>query len=235
MHATKRGPTANRLLSALPAKTLKQMLANCEAVDLQLADVLSRPGKPVAHVYFPTDSFISLLAPIDGHGGLEVGMIGNEGMFGAGLILGVDASPLSALVQGAGTALRMTASRFRRELDESPALRVRLNRYVHVLLNQLAQTAACTRFHLLEARLARWLLMTRDRAHSEEFYLTHDFLSHMLGVQRVGVTRAASSLQRRKLISYTRGVLKVLDRGGLQAAACTCYRVDKKIYERTLG
>jgi len=235
VHATKRGPTANRLLSALPAKTLKQMLANCEAVDLQLADVLSRPGKPVAHVYFPTDSFISLLAPIDGHGGLEVGMIGNEGMFGAGLILGVDASPLSALVQGAGTALRMTASRFRRELDESPALRVRLNRYVHVLLNQLAQTAACTRFHLLEARLARWLLMTRDRAHSEEFYLTHDFLSHMLGVQRVGVTRAASSLQRRKLISYTRGVLKVLDRGGLQAAACTCYRVDKKIYERTLG
>lgn len=235
MHATKRGPTANRLLSALPAKTLKQMLANCEAVDLQLADVLSRPGKPVAHVYFPTDSFISLLAPIDGHGGLEVGMIGNEGMFGAGLILGVDASPLSALVQGAGTALRMTASRFRRELDESPALRVRLNRYVHVLLNQLAQTAACTRFHLLEARLARWLLMTRDRAHSEEFYLTHDFLSHMLGVQRVGVTRAASSLQRRKLISYTRGVLKVLDRGGLQAAACTCYSVDKKIYERTLG
>ena len=235
MHATKRGPTANRLLSALPAKTLKQMLANCEAVDLQLADVLSRPGKPIAHVYFPTDSFISLLAPIDGHGGLEVGMIGNEGMFGAGLILGVDASPLSALVQGAGTALRMTASRFRRELDESPALRVRLNRYVHVLLNQLAQTAACTRFHLLEARLARWLLMTRDRAHSEEFYLTHDFLSHMLGVQRVGVTRAASSLQRRKLITYTRGVLKVLDRGGLQAAACTCYRVDKKIYERTLG
>jgi len=235
VHATKRGPTANRLLSALPAKTLKQMLANCEAVDLQLADVLSRPGKPIAHVYFPTDSFISLLAPIDGHGGLEVGMIGNEGMFGAGLILGVDASPLSALVQGAGTALRMTASRFRRELDESPALRVRLNRYVHVLLNQLAQTAACTRFHLLEARLARWLLMTRDRAHSEEFYLTHDFLSHMLGVQRVGVTRAASSLQRRKLITYTRGVLKVLDRGGLQAAACTCYRVDKKIYERTLG
>jgi CRP-like cAMP-binding protein len=235
MQRTKRGPTANRLLAALPGKNLKHLLANSESIDLTFADVLCVPGDPIRHVYFPMDSFISLVAPIDGYAGLEVGMIGSEGMFGIGLILGVELSPMHALVQGAGPALRMDAIRFRRELEDSPALYRGLNRYLYVLISQLAQTAACTRFHVVEARLARWLLMTRDRAHSDEFYLTQDFLSHMLGVRRVGVTKAAGSFQKRKLISYSRGIIKVLDRSGLQAAACGCYLADKKIYDRILG
>jgi CRP-like cAMP-binding protein len=229
------GPTANRLLAALPGKNLEHLLASCESIDLIFADVLSEPGDRIEHVYFPTDSFISLVAPVDGYAGLEVGMIGTEGMFGIGLVLGVDASPMHALVQGAGPALRINAKRFRRELDDSLALRQGLNRYLYVLITQLAQTAACTRFHVVEARLARWLLMTSDRANSDEFYLTQDFLSHMLGVRRVGVTKAAGSLQKRELISYSRGVITILDRSGLQAAACGCYLADKKTYDRVLG
>jgi CRP-like cAMP-binding protein len=224
-------PTTNRLLAALPGRALARVLANCESVDLVFADVVCLPGDRIHHVYFPTDSFISLVAPVDGYAGLEVGMVGREGMFGVSLMLGVDVSPLHALVQGAGPALRMNAGRFRRELAASLALRQGLNRYVYVLISQLAQTAACTRFHVVEARLARWLSMTRDRAGSDEFYLTQEFLSHMLGVRRVGVTKAASSLQRRKLIRYSRGVISVLDRNGLQGAACGCYLADKKTYD----
>jgi len=232
---TKRGTTANRLLAALPDKNLKHLLANCEPIDLIFADVLCVPGDRVRHVYFPTDSLISLVAPVDGHAGLEVGMVGSEGMFGIGLLLGVDVSPMHALVQGAGPALKMNAERFRRELEDTPALQRRLNRYLYVLISQLAQTAACTRFHVVEARVARWLSMTRDRARSDELCLTQDFLSHMLGVRRVGVTKAAGSLQKRKLIGYSRGVITVLDRSGLQAAACGCYLADKKTYDRILG
>ena len=234
MRSAIRAPATNRLLAALPDKTSAQMLANCESVDLVFADVLCLPGDRIQHVYFPTESFISLVAPVDGYAGLEVGMVGSEGMFGVSLMLGVDVSPLHALVQGAGQALRMNATRFRRQLASSRALRQGLNRYTYVLISQLAQTAACTRFHVVEARLARWLSMTRDRAGSDEFYLTQEFLSHMLGVRRVGVTKAASSLQKHKLISYSRGVISILDRNGLEAAACGCYLADKKTYDKIM-
>ena len=227
--------TGNRLLNALPEGSFEHLSANCEAVDLTFGDVLSLPGDRIRHVYFPTDSFISLVAPVDGYAGLEVGMVGTEGMFGIGLLLGVDFSTIHALVQGSGPALRMNADQFRRELDHGPALKKALNRYLYVLFSQLAQTAACTRFHAVEPRLARWLLMTADRAHSDEFYLTQEFLSHMLGVRRVGVTNAAGSLQKRKLIRYSRGAMIILDRGGLEAAACGCYLADKKTYARILG
>jgi CRP-like cAMP-binding protein len=232
---THSGTTANRLLATLPAKSLERLLANCESVDLIFADVLCVPGDRIRHVYFPTDSFISLVAQVDGFAGLEVGMVGSEGMFGIGLLLGVDVSPLHALVQGAGPALRINADQFHRELEDIPALQQGLNRYLYVLLSQLAQTAACTRYHVVEARLARWLLMTHDRARSDEFYLTQDFLSHMLGVRRVGVTKAAGSLQKQKLISYNRGIIMILDRNGLEAAACGCYLADNQIYDRVLG
>ena len=234
MRSAIRAPATNRLLAALPDKTSAQMLANCESVDLVFADVLCLPGDRIHHVYFPTESFISLVAPVDGYAGLEVGMVGSEGVFGVSLMLGVDVSPLHALVQGAGQALRMNATRFRRQLASSRALRQGLNRYTYVLISQLAQTAACTRFHVVEARLARWLSMTRDRAGSDEFYLTQEFLSHMLGVRRVGVTKAASSLQKHKLISYSRGVISILDRNGLEAAACGCYLADKKTYDKIM-
>jgi CRP-like cAMP-binding protein len=187
------------------------------------------------YVYFPIQSFVSLIAPLEGHVGLEVGLVGDEGMVGSSLLLGVEAAPMDALVQGAGSAWRMATPALLKELSRSPPLRQLLNRYLYVTLTQLAQTAACTRFHLVEARLARWLLMTRDRAHDDKFYITHAFLSHMLGVRRAGITRAAVALRKRKLIHYSRGVLTVVDGDGLERSACSCYMTLKNDYTRVLG
>jgi CRP-like cAMP-binding protein len=226
---------ANRLVTVLPRKDRLRLLASCEQVDLTFADVLSNPGERIRHVYFPLSGFVSLLIPVDGHPSLEAELVGNEGMLGVPLVLGVDISPLQAVVQGSGAVLRISAAGFRRELETSRALRRGVNRYIYVLMAHLAQSAACIRFHVLDARLARWLLMTHDRAHSDRFHLTHEFLAKMLGVRRVGVTNAAGLLQKRKLLSYSRGEITVLDRHGLEAASCTCYRTGKDMYERVLG
>ncbi|GAB2888572.1 Crp/Fnr family transcriptional regulator [Paralcaligenes sp. KSB-10] len=225
---------ANRLIAGLPRKDRDQFLAHCEPVELALAEILAEPGERIRHIYFPKNSFISLVAPIDGRASLEVGLVGDEGMLGISLLLGVNVSPLHALVQGSGSALRMSAVSFRRELELSAALQQRLKRYLYVILGQLAQTAACTRFHVVEQRLARWLLMTQDRAHSNTFHITHEFLAYMLGVRRVGVTKAATSLQNQKLISYSRGNITILDLDGLNKASCSCYEVDKAGYTHTM-
>jgi CRP-like cAMP-binding protein len=214
---------ANTLLAALPRKSYLRLLPDLVPVELGFGEILYEPGKPIRNVYFPNQSLVSLLTLVEGHLALEVGLVGREGMVGVPLALGIDASPVRALVQGAGPALRMNAARFRRVLSRSPPLQRELNRYVYTLMAQISQTAGCNRFHVVQSRLARWLLMTRDRVRSGTFRMTHEFLSHMLGVRRVGVTEAAGALQQRKLIEYSRGNITILDHPGLQKAACACY------------
>ncbi|WP_029525386.1 Crp/Fnr family transcriptional regulator [Polaromonas glacialis] len=225
----------NHLIEMLPVADRSRLLALCEPVELVLSEVLCEPGKPTRHVYFPTQGYISLVALVDGSPGVEVGMVGREGMLGAQLVLGVATVPLHALVQGQGTAWRIATAPFKRELARSAALRRGLNRYLYVLMAQQASSAACLRFHLIGQRLARWLLMSQDRAHSDSFHLTHEFLAYMLGMRRVGITAAASALQRDGLIEYHRGEITVLDRSGLEAAACSCYATSEQTYSDLLG
>jgi len=225
----------NHLVELLPRVDRQRLLAACESVDLRLGEVLCERGDAVRHVYFPIDGFISLLMQSDQHPSLEVGMVGREGMVGAALLLGVGAEPLQALVQGAGSTLRMSKAAFDKELELSPALRRVVGRFVFVRLSQMAGLAACLRFHLIGPRLARWLLMSQDRAHAAQLHVTHEFLAAMLGVRRVGITAAAGELARQGLISYHRGELKVLDRAGLEQASCTCYATDRSIYHEHLS
>ncbi len=227
----RRASIENSLLAAVPSKEYRRLLAGLEPVTLTFGEVLYEPGETIGHVYFPGASLVSLLTLADGHLALEVGLIGREGMVGIPLVLGQNVSSVRALVQGSGTAMRMASARFLEEFRRSLALQEELYRYTHALMAQISQTAACNRFHVVEMRLARWLLMTHDRVKSDRFRMTHEFLGHMLGVRRVGVTKAAQVLQKRKLISYSRGDITVLDRSGLEAAACQCYDVVKDMHD----
>jgi CRP-like cAMP-binding protein len=227
--------TDNNLIAQLPNRDRAALLAIAKAVPLDLGAAMYTPGDPTRHVYFPTLGFISLVTATGDEPGLEVGMVGSEGMLGAQLALGVSTIPLRAIVQGEGSALRIDAAPFRRLLADSKALQSGLNRYLYVLMAQLATSAACTRFHGVGPRLARWLLMSHDRAHADTFRLTHEFLAFMLGVRRVGITGAASELQRLGLIRYRRGLIHVLDRTGLEQAACSCYAADRSAYVRMFG
>lgn len=225
----------NRLMHCLPRAERARLLGLAEEVPLVLSQVLGEPGSPTRHVYFPTSGFVSLVAVVAGSPGLEVGMVGREGMLGVQRVLGVAAAPLRALVQGPGLAWRIGASDFRDELARSPPLRRVLDRYVYVLMLQMTHSAGCLRFHMIGPRLARWLLMSQDRANADSFSVTQEFLAYMLGVRRVGVTSAAGALQRSGLIEYHRGRITVRDRPGLEKAACGCYAADRRVYAAQLA
>jgi CRP-like cAMP-binding protein len=231
MHIPNRASLANRLLAALPRKDGRRLVDELEPVVLTYGEVLYEPGEQIGHVYFPNDCIVSLLTLVDQHQALEVGLVGREGMVGIPLALEIRVSPVRALVQGTGTAMRMKAAPFLKAFRQSHALQRELHRYTYSLMAQITQTAACNRFHIVEARLARWLLMTHDRAQSSSFRLTQEFLAQMLGVRRVGVTKAARALQQSGLISYSRGNITILDRKGLEAASCSCYEIVKDMHE----
>ncbi len=225
----------NRLIERLPRKERHGLLAGGKLMDLAVGDILCEPDQPYRHAYFPLTGFISLVATVRGHQPLEIGMIGNEGMLGATLVLGVGNALLRGVVQGEGTALRVSVPNLRRGLRDSPGLVRALNRYLYVSVAQLSQTAACTRFHEVEARLVRWLLMTHDRVQADNFYVTHQLLADILGVRRSAVTIAAGELQRKGLVRYTRGNITVLSRPGLETASCECYAEVVDDYVRLLS
>lgn len=214
----------NLLIGILSRRNRELLVGQCELVELQYGETVCEPGRPYRHVYFPLLGFMSLFTGSTGHSPLEMGLIGNEGMLGATLLLGIDKPPLLGVVQGAGSALRMPAANFQRIAREQAPVAAMFKRYLYVLMGQLFQTAACTCFHAVEERLARWLLMTHDRAHADHFHLTHQWLADMLGVRRSAITIAAGRLQQRGLISYTRGEITVLSRAGLEGTTRECYR-----------
>jgi CRP-like cAMP-binding protein len=227
MKSKNQAQVTNELLAGLPNKEYQNLLAGLEPIYLNLGEVLYEPGDLVRHIYFPFDCLVSLLAVAEDNVALEVGLVGREGMVGIPVALGVGISPVRAMVQRSGTALHISAVGFRRKFRQCLSLQRDLYRYANSLMMQVTQIAVCSRFHMLEARLARALLMTRDREQSREFHLTHEFLAHTLGVRRVGITNAASALQEQGLISYSRGDIKILDGPGLEAVSCQCYKIVK--------
>jgi CRP-like cAMP-binding protein len=222
----------NRLLAALPRNDYRELLPFLEPVKLSFQEVLYEPHTRIRYVYFPSDCFVSMLTTVDANRAAEVGLVGPEGMIGLPVALGAAVSPFRAMVQGGGAAMRMKVADFRREFNNSNALRRELFLFTHLLMVQIAQTAACNRFHVVQKRMARWLLMTRDRVNSDEFRITQDFLALMLGVRRSGITVAAGSLQESKLIGYRRGTVTILNQRGLEAAACGCYRTVQDTYTK---
>jgi CRP-like cAMP-binding protein len=225
--STNGGAGVNRLLASLPKNEYKRLLPELKTVNLAFGEVLYQAGGAIKYVYFPNDSIISLISEVSKTSSLEVGMVGNEGMAGLSAFMGVSFSPTRALVQGAGTAMRMSSAAIRQEGGRLGSLHRLLHRYSHSLLTQVSQSCVCNRFHLVDARLARWLLMTHDRLGTKEFPLTQDFLSTMLGVRREGVSKAAGALQANKLIHYSRGMITILNRRGLEANSCKCYAIIK--------
>lgn len=234
---TPRSTRSNHLIDLLTRSDRKRLLAISEPCELELSEVLSEPGTRARYVYFPLSGFISLVTLLDDGegGGIEVGMAGIEGMLGSHVALGVDESPLHALVQGVGTAWRIERAAFALELERNASLRRVMNRYLYVLMLQMGSAATCLRFHMIGPRLARWLLMSHDRAQSDDLFMTHEFVAYMLGVRRVSITAAAGELQRSGAITYHRGACHVVDRSLLEAASCSCYDSDRRHFDRVLG
>lgn len=213
----------NTLVEALPQKQRSMLMARSQPVDLVFGEILCEPDKPFRFVYFPLGGYVSLRRLIDGGRPLEMDLVGNEGMIGTTLALGINSAHLQGVVQQAGPALRMSVHRFRRQLRDSPALLRGVHAYLHGMVGQFSNTASCIHFHEIDKRLARWLLATHDRAHADHFHLTHKLMAETLGVQRSAVTIAAGELRRKAIISYSRGEITILDRSALEAVSCGCY------------
>ncbi len=221
----------NRLLAALPRNEFVALAPQLEDFELIYNENIYEAGDIIKHIYFPESGIISLLSRVDDHSSIEVGIVGSEGLAGLPVFLGVKKSGNVAVIQGAGTALRIITADFLAACSGSSKLTAIIQRFIHSLFVQVSQSAACNRFHPIEERLARWLLMTQDRMHSREFRITQEFLSNMLGVRREAVNKAAGSLHQKELISYSRGELKINDRKGLEKTACPCYWIIKNEYD----
>jgi CRP-like cAMP-binding protein len=220
----------NKILAALPREDYERLAGTFEPISRALGDVLFRPGEVLSHVFFPTSCVVSLLTQLEDGRGLEVGLVGREGLAGVAPLLGVDHEMKVANVQAAGEAVRMKVSTLREEFARGGAMRDLLMGYVHALMVQISQSAACTALHHVEGRLARWLLMFQDRVETDELHLTHEFMANMLGIRRAGVSEVAYKLQERGLINYQRGRILILDRKALEEFACACYPAVKAEY-----
>lgn len=225
---------SSMFLKRLPAAHRKSLEAACTHTQLELGTVLTRRGARLTHVYFPLDGYVSQVMTIEQRD-VEIGLVGNEGMYGVHAGMGVALSPLKAIVQGTGTALRMPLAEFQSRLARTASLQQLVSRYTYFVYQQAVHSAACNRFHLMEQRLSRWLLNTADRAQGPAFEATHRLLATMLGARRAGVSEAAQELQGRQLIRYKRGRIEILDRAGLEAMACPCYRADREQLDHALS
>lgn len=227
-----RMPVENRLLAAIPSETKACLESNLERVSLPFKEILYESRELIEYVYFPINGVISLLTIVEECTLAEVGLVGNEGMVGVSVFLGIEATPFKAIVQVPGEAMRMKADVFKALVNPDSPLYSLLLRYTHALMFQIAQSAACNPHHSVEERCCRWLLMTRDRVQSDQFPLTHEFLSQMLGVRRASITVVAGMLQKAGLIRYSRGRMTILDSPGLEAVSCQCYRLVKEEEDR---
>jgi CRP-like cAMP-binding protein len=227
-------PRKNQLLAALPEAELQRWLPHLEYVDMRLGEVLYEAGSTLTHVYFPTTAIVSLLYVMQNGESAEIAVVGNDGLVGVSLFMGGDSTSSRALIQSAGGAFRLPAQLMKAEFDRGgPVLHLFL-RYTQALITQMVQTAACNRHHSLDQQLCRWLLLSLDRLQGTEMVMTQALIAHMLGVPLNGATEGALKLQTAGLIDYTKGRIRVLDRGGLEKRTCECYAVVKKEYDRLL-
>ena len=237
MHTTKeaRDAAGNKILASLPREDYERILPHLSPVAFKLGEVVYESGARMEHIYFPTTAIISLLYVMENGSSAEMGVAGNEGVVGVALFMGGGTMPNRAVVQSAGGAVKMRARVLQEEFARGSAFQRLLLRYTQALLTQMSQTAVCNRLHAIEQQLCRWLLLSHDRLDSDELVMTQELIANMLGVRREGVTAAAGRLQEQGLISYVRGRLHILDRPGLEAAVCECYKVVKDEYDRLLG
>ena len=228
-------PTRNGLLARLPQDEYERLRPHLEPVSFALGEVIYESGGQQSHIYFPTTAIISLLYLMENGSSAEIGVAGHEGLVGVALFMGGDSVPNRAVVQSAGTAFRMRTKVLQEEFARAGVFQSLLLRYTQALMTQMSQTAVCNRLHTIEQQLCRWLLLSHDRLDTDELIMTQELIANMLGVRREGVTHAAGRLQEKGLISYVRGRITVLDRAGLEASVCECYKVVKDEYDRLLG